>query len=116
MKGVAGTMTDASQRIPVAAIAGCLFCLVLIYLTLQIRAGNDPAIGAGDQAAATVPRKVIVRRVVVTGGGGGEGVSSAGSGSAPSVASSTPAAAASGPAPMPAPAAPAPAPVVSQGS
>ncbi len=51
--GGAETMTDRARGIPVAAIAGALFCVVLIYLALQVRAGADPAIGAGQQAAAS---------------------------------------------------------------
>ena len=87
-------MTD--YRPPVAAIAGGLFCLILIYLALQLRAGNDPAIGAGTQTpTAQGPRKVLVRRVIVR----------------RIVAGDAP------PAPAPAaPPAPAPEPVVSRGS
>jgi hypothetical protein len=50
-------MTDRSRNIPVAAIAGALFCLVLIYLALQVRAGADPAIGVGRQATAAKPAR-----------------------------------------------------------
>ena len=94
-------MTDGAHRIPVAGIAAGLFCLVLTYLALQVRSGNDPAIGAGHQNTAqarrVIVRKVVVRRIVDAG--------------APRAAKrSAPAAAA------PAPAAPAPAPVVSRGS
>ena len=57
------------RRVPIAAIAGGLFCLVLVFLALQARAGKDPAIGAGTQAAAQVParpvRKVLIKRVIV---------------------------------------------------
>ena len=49
----------------VAGIAGAVFCVLLIYLALQMRAGSDPAIGAGQQTAAA-PRQVIVRRIIVT--------------------------------------------------
>ncbi len=122
-------MTDR-RPLPVAAIAGALFCVVLIALALQVRAGADPAIGAGQQAAAKPPRPVIVRRVILrrvveldpatapaAGGaapaaGGAAPVSGGGRGLASSAAP-----AASGPAPAAAPApAPAPAPVVSGGS
>jgi hypothetical protein len=118
------TMTKRQGSIPVAGIAGALFCVVLIYLALQIRAGNDPAIGAGHQKAAPqAPRQVLVRRVIITrvieedpapaaGGsaGGSTAVASAPAASAP--VSSAPAAAAAAPAPAPPP----PAPVVSGGS
>jgi hypothetical protein len=64
-------MIDARRGVPVAAIAGGLFCVVLIALALQMRAGGDPAIGAGPQSAAAQPartmivrRRVIVRRIV----------------------------------------------------
>jgi hypothetical protein len=116
------TMTDGRRPIPVAAIAGGLFCLVLIYLALQVRAGNDPAIGAGSQtAAASQPRQVIVRRVIIRRIVEEDAPASArpAGGSGPAPAASAPATAAP-PAPAAAPAAPAPAPapapVVSRGS
>jgi hypothetical protein len=60
-------MTDRRQGIPVAGIAVAVFCVLLIYLALQMRAGSDPAIGAGEQsAAAEAPRRVLVRRIIVT--------------------------------------------------
>ncbi|MDX6721803.1 MAG: hypothetical protein QOD73_207 [Solirubrobacteraceae bacterium] len=106
-------------HVPVPAIAAGLFCLVLVYLALQIRAGDDPSIGAGAQAATQPAQQVIVRRIVVrriveegapAGGQPAPGAPVAGetgpagtSGPAPSAA----------PAPAPAPAAP---PVVSRGS
>ena len=59
-------MTDRrTGALPVVAAAAALFCLVLVYLALQVRAGLDPAIGAGHQAQAQVPRQVVVRRVIV---------------------------------------------------
>jgi hypothetical protein len=121
--------TDRSRDVPVAAIAGALFCLVLIYLALQVRAGADPAIGAGHQAAAKPARQVIVRRVILRriveldpalAAGGGAASGAGGPGAAPAVgggSAPTPAAAPAAAAPAPAPsAAPAPAPVVSGGS
>jgi hypothetical protein len=48
-------MTDRSRSIPVAAIAGGVFCLMLIALALQIRAGKDPALGAGSQLPPRSP-------------------------------------------------------------
>jgi hypothetical protein len=118
-------MTDRRRPIPVAAIAGGVFCLVLIYLALQVRAGNDPAIGAGEPTAAAHPRPVIVRRViierVIEEDAPSTGRSSSGSvarANAPAAAAPRPTAAAApapaAPAPAPAPAAPAP--VVSRGS
>ena len=56
-------MTDRSRGLAVVTAAGAMFCVALILLALQIRAGRDPAIGAGAQAAA--PRQVIVRRIIV---------------------------------------------------
>jgi hypothetical protein len=103
----AATMTDGARRVPVPAIAAGLFCLILTYLALQVRAGHDPAIGAGQQQAAQ-PRQVIVRKVVVR-----RVVAAAAPRSAqPAAKRSAPAAAA----PAPAAAPPAPAPVVSRGS
>jgi hypothetical protein len=85
-------------------LAGALFCIVLIYLALQVRAGEDPAIGAEKPAASAQPvvvRRIVVRRIVEEPAG--------------SVTSSTGSAAASAPI-APAAPAPAPAPVVSSGS
>jgi thiamine biosynthesis lipoprotein len=56
-------MSDRWRGLVVATAAGAMFCVALILLELQVRAGRDPAIGAGAQAA--VPRQVIVRRVIV---------------------------------------------------
>lgn len=58
-------MTDRSRGAAVATVAAALFCVVLIFLALQIRAGRDPAIGAGTQTAAQAPRQVIVRRIII---------------------------------------------------
>lgn len=110
-------MTDRSAGptvpVPVATIAAALFCAVLIYLALQIRAGQDPAIGAGHQAAAAAPyvvvRRLEIRRIVEeepARGGSSAGAPAASVASAP---------VAFAPAPAPA-AAPAPAPVVTRGS
>jgi hypothetical protein len=110
--GAMTTMTDGRRPIPVAAIAGGLFCVVLIYLALQMRAGDDPAIGAGQQTAAApaprevIVRRVIIRRIVVEDAPRAEGPASSDE--------SAPAAAVPAAAPVPAPAAPAP--VVSRGS
>jgi hypothetical protein len=93
-------MTDGARRLPVPAIAAGLFCLLLTYLALQVRSGNDPAIGAGQQHPAQ-PRQVIVRRVVVR-----RIVDASAPRSAPPVAKPS----------APAPAAAAPAPAVSRGS
>lgn len=48
----AQTTAARGGRLPVAAVAGGLFCGVLIVLALQVRVGADPAIGAGPQPAA----------------------------------------------------------------
>ncbi len=111
-------MTDRGRTLPVAAIAGALFCVVLTYLALQIRAGRDPAIGAAKPRAAEVGRQVIVRRVIVR-----RIVEEPAAGSAPAAASGGQVAFAPSPATASAPAAPAapapapaPAPVVSGGS
>jgi hypothetical protein len=100
-------MTDDRRQVPVAAIAGGLFCLILIYLALQVRAGNDPAIGTGTESAtAPGPRQVILRRVIVR-----RIVEE--DAPAPAAAAAPAAAEASAPAPA---APPAPDPVVSSGS
>ena len=46
------TMTDRVGSLPVVTAAGALFCVALIFLALQMRAGDDPAIGAGAKAGA----------------------------------------------------------------
>jgi hypothetical protein len=108
------TTTDRPNRLPVATIAAALFCVVLIYLALQIRAGQDPAIGAAEPAPAAarpvVVRRIVIRRIVEqpspTAAAGGPVLTPA------PVGSSAPVAAA----PVAAAPAPAPAPVVSGGS
>jgi hypothetical protein len=105
-------MADGGRRIPVAAIAGGLFCLMLIYLALQVRAGADPAIGDGPSAAAApAPRQVIVRRVIVRRIVEEDAPATAEPSAGAGTAAPEPAAPAAPPPP-----APEPAPVVSQGS
>lgn len=105
--GAVTTMTDRSSGLPVATIAGALFCVVLIYLALQIRAGQDPAIGpvkpGADTPGQVVVRRIVVRRIVED----PAAVASGGGQPAPSSAAVAPVAVAP---------APAPAPVVSGGS
>lgn len=115
----------------VVTAAGALFCVLLIWLALQVRAGADPAIGAGTQAPVQQPRQIVVRRIVerriveepapAAGGAGGPAIAAGAGGPAPA-AGPTPAAAApaaTDPAPAasapPAPA-PAPAPMVTRAS
>jgi hypothetical protein len=106
------TTTDRPNRLPVATIAAALFCVVLIYLALQIRAGQDPAIGASEPAPAARPvvvRRIVVRRIVEQ---PAPATVPGGAALAPAPAgSSAPAAA-----PVDVTPAPAPAPVVSGGS
>jgi len=70
MTGAVMTVTDRrgsdSRNVgfTVAAPACALFCVVLIFLALQMRAGEDPAIGAGPEAESPQARQVIVRRAV----------------------------------------------------
>jgi hypothetical protein len=70
MTGAVMTVTDRrgsdSRNVgfTVAAAACALFCVVLIFLALQMRAGEDPAIGAGPEAESPQARQVIVRRAV----------------------------------------------------
>ena len=96
--------TDRSRALIAVTAAAALFCIVLIFLAQQLRAGRDPAIGAGEPSAAAAPRQVIVRRVIVT-----RVIDDAAP--ARARAASQPAATQSAPAPGPAPA-----PVVSRGS
>ena len=56
-------MSERNVGFLVATAACAVFCVVLIFLALQMRAGDDPAIGAGPVAKAPQPRKAIVRRV-----------------------------------------------------
>ncbi len=120
----AATMTEPARTpgaAPVLTGAGAVFCVVLTYFALQMRAGEDPAIGAGPQPKAQ-PRPVVVRRIIErriveappsgSGAGAPAAAGGTGGGTAASVpaaapaASSAPAAAAPAPAPAPAPAAP----------
>jgi hypothetical protein len=94
------TMTERSLGTVVVTAAAALFCAVLIFLALQVRAGRDPAIGAAKPQAArqVIVRRIVVRRVVED------------DAPAPAAPSAPPAAS------VPAAPAPAPAPVVSRGS
>jgi hypothetical protein len=106
---------------PVVAATVATFLVVIALLAVQLRNGEDPAIGAGS-AAAPAPKQVLVRRIIKRkvivrvipresqSGGGGSLATDGALGAAPAVQaaarpSPTPAAA-----PAPAPAAPAPAP------
>jgi pyruvate dehydrogenase E2 component (dihydrolipoamide acetyltransferase) len=103
--------------LPVVTAAGGLFCIALVFLALQMRAGDDPAIGAGAAQPAKPPRPVIVRRVIVRrlveepaaapdaapSTGAAPSTAAAPAASAPAAAAE-PAAAAPAPAPAPAPA------------
>jgi hypothetical protein len=96
-------MTERSLGAVVATAAAALFCAVLIFLALQVRAGRDPAIGAAQaEPRPVIVRRIIVRRVVED--------------DAPAAATSAPAAPATAAPAAPAAPAPAPAPVVSRGS
>ncbi len=112
-------MSERARSLPVVSAAGAIFCVALIFLALQMRAGDDPAIGAGaDGVAQASPRPVIVRRVIVR--RIVEEAPSAPAGAAPSAAAPAATAPAAPTAPAPAaPAAPAPAapaPVTTQAS
>ena len=103
-------MTDRVGSLPVVTAAGALFCVALVFLALQMRAGDDPAIGVGAKAEAQ-PRPVIVRRVIVR-----RIVEEAPGAAAPSSpAAPAPGTAASGAPPAPAAPVP-PAPVTTQAS
>jgi 2-oxoglutarate dehydrogenase E2 component (dihydrolipoamide succinyltransferase) len=84
------------------------FAAVLGALSWQVAAGADPAIGAGEQAAAPPPKRVlvkrVVRRVIVT-----REAPERAAPVAPSAPAAVPAPVPAA-APAPAPAAPAPAP------
>jgi 2-oxoglutarate dehydrogenase E2 component (dihydrolipoamide succinyltransferase) len=114
-------MTDRLGSLPVVTAFGAVFCVALIFLALQLRAGDDPAIGAGHQAAAVesaprpvIVRRVIVRRIVEEAPGAPAAPPATGGAAAPAPAASAPAPAA--PAPAAAAPAPAPAPVTTQAS
>ncbi len=114
-----------SQKPAVLAYAGSAlgFAAVLGALSLQVASGGDPAIGAGEQAAAPPPKRVlvrkIVRRVIVTREARDPAPAAAAAAAAPAAgataAPSTAAPAASAPAPAAAPA-PAPAPPTTRSS
>lgn len=91
---------------PVAAGSLALFAVVLAFLALQLKAGRDPALGAGRPQppkrvlVKRVEKKVVVTRVVRDDDGGDGESEGGGSGSG----SSSPVTVASAPAPAPAPA------------
>ncbi len=98
---------------PFPVIAGSLglFLAFVAVLAFQLRAGADPAIGAGKPepvaaAASPAPRRVLIRRGIVTRivGHRSRGGKAPTASAAPPTTSSAPSA------PAPAPAAPAPAP------
>jgi hypothetical protein len=111
---------------PVAAATLGTFLVVIAVLAIQLRNGDDPALGAGQPAAQPAKRVLvrrIIKRVVVTRvipspgttSGGGGSVAGGGAGQPASAvqaapARPSPAPVAAAPAPAPA-AAPAPAPV-----
>jgi hypothetical protein len=116
---------------PVIAASLGLFLAITALLAFQMRAGADPALGKGEpqvQAAATpaAPRRVLIRRVIVTRivehrRRRDDGAPAPGAAAAPATASapapSAPSAPAPAPAaPAPAPAAPAPAPLITRSS
>ena len=104
---MAATMTDRPGSIAVVTVAAAVFLVVLTFLALQVRAGADPAIGAGPKPVAPTPRQVIVRRVIIK-----RIVEEDAPPAAPGIVAS-----ASAPAPSaPAAPAPAPAPVVTRAS
>ena len=93
--------------------ASVAFAGVLVALAWQVASGADPAIGAGEQAAAQQPvQRVVVRRVVrrviVTRRAPADPTAPAQQPAAAAPAAAAPAAAASAPAPAPAPAPPPP--------
>ncbi|MCW3010991.1 MAG: hypothetical protein JWO90_1395 [Solirubrobacterales bacterium] len=110
----------------VLTAAATLFCVVLLGLALQMRAGRDPALGAGPAPAPPEPRIVVLRRVevrrVLPRPVADANAAAAGAPTAPGSAAASGVPAASGAssapiaAPAPAPTAPAPAPVVSRAS
>ena len=95
-----------SQRPAVLAYAGSAvgFMAVLGALSWQVAGGSDPAIGAGEQAAAPPAKRVlvrrIVRRVIVTREPRDAPASAAPAAAAPAAPAPAPA---SAPAPAPAP-------------
>ncbi|HEX6023476.1 MAG TPA: hypothetical protein VFZ00_15890, partial [Solirubrobacter sp.] len=97
---------------PVIAMSLGLFLAIVAVLAFQMRAGADPALGKGEPvqvaAATPAPRKVLIRRVIVTRivehrEGRRRPAPAA---AAPPASTSNPAPAAPAPAPAPAPAAP----------
>ncbi|MGZ6705894.1 MAG: hypothetical protein ACXVFN_02965 [Solirubrobacteraceae bacterium] len=50
----------------VLQMSATAFALVLALLVLQLRTGRDPVLGGRAAAPAAAPRRVLVRRVVVT--------------------------------------------------
>lgn len=49
---------------PTAVASLACFAVIFEFLAFQLRAGNDPALGAGPAAAAAPTRPVVNRRIV----------------------------------------------------
>lgn len=49
--------------LPVVAASLATFLALLAFLALQLRAGRDPALGAGKAATQVAARRVLVRRI-----------------------------------------------------
>jgi 2-oxoglutarate dehydrogenase E2 component (dihydrolipoamide succinyltransferase) len=98
------------NALPVILGAWAAFCVGFALLGLQLRAGNDPALGAPPAPAAARPEhKVVVRRVIRKVVVDGPTTLAAAPSTATAPAAAAPAASAPAPAaPAPAPAAPAP--------
>jgi hypothetical protein len=94
--------------LPLAATALSAFLVLLALLAAQVRAGRDPALGAGKLEQRPAPRQIIVKRIV-------ERRVVRRPGGSPAPAAPTPARAPAAQAAAPAPA-PAPAPVVTRSS
>ena len=93
---------------PIAAGSLALFAVVLAFLALQLKAGRDPALGAGNPKPAKrvlvrrVEKRVVIERVVRDGSDEESDDGAVDDDAAPS-SGATSVAAAPAPAPVPAP-------------
>ena len=51
---------------PIYATAAALFIAMTVFLGVRVADGRDPALGAKKTAQVVLPRRVVVRKVIIT--------------------------------------------------
>ncbi len=64
MPGV--TPAPAPRVLPIYLATAAVFVAVLGFLGIRVAEGRDPALGVKKVAAVVQPRRIVVRRVVIT--------------------------------------------------